>query len=180
MILGVISFLQGNIIGGMWWFLIGIFLRGAASASYQRLMLHDMLHHKPVSEFMTRDPVTVPSSVTIRELVENYVYQYHLKMFPVVDDEELLGCVSVGDVKKVSREQWDAQTVLDIMEPSSDTNTVPAGAGTENLLTAMVRPGQQARYMVVEGRKLVGIISLKDVLELVALKMEIEPPENEP
>jgi len=180
MILGVISFLQGNIIGGMWWFLIGIFLRGAAAASYQRLMLHDMLHHRPISEFMTRDPVTVPSSTTIRELVENYVYQYHLKMFPVVDDEELLGCVSIDNVKQVPREQWDARRVRDIMEPGSDANTVPAGGGTEQLLATMVRPGQQARYMVVDGRKLVGIISLKDVLELVALKMEIEPPEGSP
>ncbi|MDH3440258.1 MAG: site-2 protease family protein [Gammaproteobacteria bacterium] len=178
MILGVISFLQGNIIGGMWWFLIGIFLRGAAAASYQRLVLHDMLHQRPISEFMTRDPVTVPSSLTIRELVENYVYQYHLKMFPVVDDEELHGCVSVDNVKQVPREQWDARNVRDIMEPSSDANTVRADTGTEKLLTAMVRPGRQARYMVVDGRKLVGVISLKDVLEVVALKMEIEPPEG--
>ena len=178
MILGVIAFLQGNVIGGMWWFLIGIFLRGAAAASYQRLVLHDMLHHRPVGEFMTRDPVTVPSSITIRELLEDYVYRHHLKMFPVVDDDELQGCVTVGDVKRLPRELWDNRQVRDIMEPSSDINTVPASMQTEKLLTAMVRPGQQARYMVVEGHKLKGIISLKDVLELVALKMEIEPPEG--
>ena len=34
-LLGVFSFVRGNLIGGMWWFLIGMFLRGAASASYQ-------------------------------------------------------------------------------------------------------------------------------------------------
>lgn len=179
MILGVIVFLQGNIIGGMWWFLIGIFLRGAATASYQRLMLHDMLHRRPVSEFMTRDPVTVPSTITIRQLLEDYVYRYHLKMFPVVDREELQGCVSIDKAKQIPHERWDTSSIRDIMEPANDTNTVPASMETEKLLTTMVRPGRQPRYMVVEDRKLVGIISLKDVLELVALKMEIEPPEGE-
>lgn len=32
-ILGVISFIRGNFIGGMWWFLIGLFLRNAAKSS---------------------------------------------------------------------------------------------------------------------------------------------------
>ena len=179
MVLGVIAFLQGNIIGGMWWFLIGIFLRGAAAASYQRLMLHEMLHHKPVSAFMTRDPVTVPSSTTIREFVEQYVYRHHLKMFPVVDDEQLEGCIDIDRIRQVPREQWDATSVRDVMAPSDPTNTVPAGMETEKLLTTMVQMGRPARFMVTEGRKLVGIIALKDVLELIALKMEIEPPRGD-
>ena len=176
MILGVIAFLQGNIVGGMWWFLIGIFLRGAATASYQRLILHEMLHHKPVSRFMRREPVTVRSSITIREWVEDYVYRHHFKMFPVVDDLELLGSVSIDSIKNIPREEWNNRTVREVMQPCSDANTVPAAMETEKLLTAMVQPGRQARYMVVDGDKLVGIISLKDVLELIALKMEIEPP----
>jgi Zn-dependent protease len=36
--LGIVSFLAGNFIGGMWWFLIGLFIRGAAIASYQHLL----------------------------------------------------------------------------------------------------------------------------------------------
>ena len=90
-VLGVIAFLQGNVIGGMWWFVIGIFLRGAATASYQRLMLHELLHHQPVTRFMRADPVTVPPSITIRQFVEDYLYRYHFKMFPVVADGALLG-----------------------------------------------------------------------------------------
>ena len=50
---------------------------------------------------------------------------------------------------------------------------------TERLLNAMLSPGQAKRFMVVDGRRLAGVISLKDVLELVALKMEIEPPESD-
>lgn len=174
MLLGVIAFVQGNIVGGMWWFLIGIFLRGAATASYQRLMLHDMLHQRPVSNFMRREPVTVSPSVTVRNWVEDYVYRHHFKMFPVIEGSELLGAVTIDDIRDIPKEDWDRVTVREVMQPSTDDNTIAANMETEKLLASMMRPGRQKRYMVVDGSKLVGVIALKDVLELVALKMEIE------
>ena len=178
-VLGVIAFLQGNVIGGMWWFVIGIFLRGAATASYQRLMLHELLHHQPVTRFMRADPVTVPPSITIRQFVEDYLYRYHFKMFPVVEGGTLLGSVSIEGLKKIPREDWDTRLVGDMVEPCDEANSVPADMETERLLNAMLSPGQAKRFMVVDGRRLAGVISLKDVLELVALKMEIEPPESD-
>jgi Zn-dependent protease/predicted transcriptional regulator len=174
--LGVFAFIQGNIIGGMWWFLIGIFVRGAAQSSYQHLVLHDTLHEQSVSRFMRRDPETVPPSVTVRTFVEDYVYQHHFKMFPVVEKSKLLGSVTINDIRKVPREKWDSVTVQDVMKPCSDDNTISADMETEKLLTSMMHPGRQSRYMVVDDGQLVGVIALKDVLELIALKMEIEKP----
>jgi predicted transcriptional regulator len=176
MLLGVIAFVQGNVIGGMWWFLIGIFLRGAASAAYQRLMLHEMLHRQPVSRFMRGEPVTVAPSVTIRDWIENYVYRHHFKMFPVVDGETLLGAVSVDDIRDVPKAEWDRLKIRDVLSPSSAENTIPADMETEQLVTSMMHPGKQTRYMVVQDERLVGVIALKDVLELVALRLEIENP----
>jgi Zn-dependent protease len=178
MLLGIIAFVQGNIIGGMWWFLIGIFLRGAATASYQRLMLHDMLHQQPVSKFMRREPVTVSPSLTVRHWVEDYVYRHHFKMFPVIEDSALLGAVTIDDIRNVPKEEWDRVTVREVMQPSSDDNTIAASMETEKLLTSMMHPGRQTRYMVVDSGRLVGVIALKDVLELIALKMEIERPDG--
>ena len=174
MLLGVIAFVQGNIIGGMWWFLIGIFLRSAAAASYQRLMLHDLLHRKPVSHFMRREPVTAPPGVTVGEWVEDYVYRHHFKMFPVVEDDELIGAISIDDIRDVPKERWQEVRVRDVMRPCDDDNTVDAGMETEKLLASMIHPGKQTRYLVVDDGRLVGVVALKDVLELVALKMEIE------
>src|SRR5690606_29968793 len=36
---GVIVFLTGNLVGGLWWFLIGLFLRRAAVASYEQVLV---------------------------------------------------------------------------------------------------------------------------------------------
>jgi Zn-dependent protease/CBS domain-containing protein len=176
MFLGGFSFIQGNFIGGMWWFLIGIFLRGAAKSSYQQLLLHEVLQGRPVRNFMRRDPVTVPPSITVQDWIENYVYQYHFKMFPVVGDSKLLGCVSVHKIKQIPRTEWTSKTIGEVMDPVSDENSVSGDAETMKLLSAMVRPDTESRYMVVDNGQLAGMISLKDLLELIALKLEIESP----
>jgi predicted transcriptional regulator len=146
-----------------------------AEASYQQLLLHDVLHDQPVKRFMRRDPVTVSPSVTVRQWIEDYVYQHHFKMFPVVDNSDLVGCISIDNIKKVPRGDWDTRTVGQVMEPCTSKNTISTDTDTEKLLAAIMRPGMPARYMVVDDGNLVGMISLKDLMELIALKLEIEP-----
>ena len=176
MLLGGFSFFQGNFIGGMWWFLIGLFLRGAATASYQQLLLKEVLREKPVKDFMRRNPVTVAPSVTVQDWIDDYVYQHHFKMFPVVDDSELRGCVSTNRIKQIPRAEWRDKTVGEVMDRVSDANSVPASTETTKLLSTMIRPNTASRFMVVEDGQLVGMISLKDLQELIALKLEIESP----
>ena len=70
--------LRGNAIGGIWWFLIGLFLRGAAQASYQQLMVRKALEGEHIRRFMNPHPVTVPPTLTVADLVEDYVLQVPL------------------------------------------------------------------------------------------------------
>ena len=67
-VLGVIQVFRGNFIGGMWWFLIGMFLQGAAKASYQQLLTRRALEGEPISRFMKSDAVTVPPSSRLKAL----------------------------------------------------------------------------------------------------------------
>ena len=176
MILGVVGFVGGNLIGGMWWFLIGIFVRGAAGSSYQQLVLKDMVEGQPVSRFMRSDPVTVTPSLSIADWVQDYVYRHHYKMYPVLDGPRLLGCVSVDSLEGSDRDDWSATKVADVMEERSESNTVDAGLDTMELLRSILQPAGRSRFMVVDDDRLVGIIALKDLLELISLKLQIEAP----
>lgn len=176
MILGVIAFLGGNLIGGMWWFLIGLFVRGAASSSYQQLVLKDMVEGQPVRRFMRSEPVTVAPSLSIAEWVDEYVYRHHYKMYPVVDGPRLLGCITVDSLKGLRREDWSGTKVADVMEDRSESNTVDAGTDTMALMKNLLNPAERSRFMVVEDDRLIGIIALKDLIELISLKLQIESP----
>ena len=179
MILGGLFLVGGNVIGGMWWFLIGMFLRGAASASYQQTILSEMIRDRPISNFMRKTPIVLRPSTTIDELLEDYVYQYHFKLFPVVDGDTLLGSINVADVRGLPREERARRKVVEFMRPPSSDNSIPADTPTANLLPLMVQAGAPTRYMVVDGSRLVGMISLKDLLEVISLRLELDQPRND-
>jgi len=172
-VLAVFQLFQGNFIGAMWWFLIGMFLRGAAKASYQQLMVRNALQGEPVRRFMNADPVTVPPSLSVKDLVEDYVYRYHYKMFPVVDDGKLLGCVSTKEVKDVPHEQWEKKRVEELTAGCTSDNTLTPDTDAVKALSLMNRTGI-SRLMVTEGDRLAGIITLKDLLKFLSLRMELE------
>jgi len=172
--LGVVSLASGSFIAGFWLFLIGLFLRSAATASYQQVLLRRALEGEPVSRFMHADPVTVPRGIPVLELVQSYIYRYHFKMFPVVDDSgRLLGCVTARRVRELPRDEWDRQTVGSLAERCTPENTVRADTDALEALSRMSRSGA-SRLMVVDEDRLLGILSLKDLLRFFSLKMELE------
>lgn len=172
--LGVLRVVQADFLGGMWWFLVGLFVRNAARMSYQQLLLRQALEGEPVARFMRRDPVTVPRSISVQELLQGFVYRHHFKMFPVLDDAgRLFGCVTTQHIRRLPREEWDSQTVGAIADRCSPDNTVTADSDALRALSLMTRTGA-SRLMVMEGDRLLGILALKDLLQFFALKMELE------
>src|SRR4030042_612274 len=161
-ILGIFQFFSGNFIGGMWWFFIGMFLRGAAKMSYQQLLIRKSLEGETVRRFMKSDPITVSPSISIRQLVEEYIYKYHFKLFPVVQEStQLVGCVTTREVKEIPQEEWRQKTVGEIAVKCSSENTIPPETDAVEALSVMNRT-DSSRLLVTEGNRLMGVISLKD------------------
>ncbi|MGH2626534.1 MAG: CBS domain-containing protein, partial [Anaerolineales bacterium] len=69
--------------------------------------------------------------------------------------------------------EWARQTVGTIADRCDAENTVPAGADAMRALARMSRNGT-SRLLVVDGDRLLGVLSLKDLLKFFALKMELE------
>ena len=159
--------------GGGWWFLLGMFLRRASQMSYQQLVIRRGLEGESVRHFMRTGPVTVPPSISLSELVENYFYRYHFRMFPVVQDGRLTGCITSKQVKDVPREQWSQRTVAETAVPCSPHTTISPNADAMQVLSLMNQTGNSS-LMVVENGLLVGIITLKDMLKFLALKIDLE------
>jgi Zn-dependent protease/CBS domain-containing protein len=173
-LLGAIQFFRGNFIGGIWWFLIGMFLQNAAKTSYQQLLIRRALEGEPVRKFMEPNPVSVPPNLTVQALVDDYIYKYHFKMFPIVKEpDRLFGCVTTKQIKEIPREEWPLKSVTDLATQCSPENTIDPKADAMKALSIMSRTGA-SRLLVVEGDHLVGIIALKDMLKFLSLKVELE------
>jgi len=163
----------GNIIGGIWSFLIGVFLQGAARMSYQQVLIRKALEGEQVRRFMKSDPLTVPPSASVRQLVEDYIYKYHFKMFPVTEgSDKLIGCVTTKQLDGVPREEWNFKKVGDLATQCSPENTIQPQDDAIKALSLMARTGS-GRLIVVEGNRMVGVITLKDMLKFLSLKLEL-------
>jgi predicted transcriptional regulator len=180
--LGIYFFVSGLLIQGIWWFLIGMFLRYASYTSKLKVLMRTALEGERISRFMKRDPVTVPSSLTLRELVDDYFYRYHYKMYPVADSGALKGCITTKDMRKFNKSEWDEHQVKEVMEDCSEDNSIPSNADPVKALEKMQKT-QRSRLMVVDDHELKGIIALKDIMKFISLQLDLEegiyttPPE---
>jgi predicted transcriptional regulator len=164
-------------VSGLWWFLIGMFLRSTAQVSYQQLLARSLFNTKKVKDLMVKDPVTVPRSISLEDFVRDYVYKHHFQMYPVLSFGRLAGCISIKQIASIPREEWATSTVGAIAMPCSKETTVGPDEDANKALAIMNRTGN-SRLLVVQEDNLEGIISLKDMINLLSLKMELNDLEK--
>jgi CBS domain-containing protein len=174
---GIYQFFGGNWLGGIWMGLIGIFLNDAAKSGYRQVLLKQALRGEPVRRFMSAEPITVPPSLDLEHWVDDYVYRYHRKAFPVVSQGHLEGFVESPSAAGIPRPEWRSHTVGEVMRRDLGELTISPDTDALDALGKMQRAGQ-SRLLVTQGDRLVGIVSLKDLLKFLSLKLELEGPEN--
>ncbi len=174
MALGLVELFLGGFVSAIWWFVLGLFLRGAARQSYQQILIQDTLQNEPVSRFMNTDPVTVPPNISVEDLIQDYVYRFHHKMFPVVTDaSHLAGCISTDELKSIPREEWRQHSVQELMRPCSLENTISPDTNAVSALSKMQRTGL-SRLLVVDHDRLLAIVALRDLLDFMRLKLDLD------
>jgi Zn-dependent protease len=169
---GFMQFFTGHWLGGIWTGLIGLFLNGAAQSSYRQVVVRSALHGEPLRRFMHADPIAVPPTLDLQHWVEDFVYRYHRKTFPVVAEGHLLGWAETQALAKVPRSEWDRHTVGEVMRHDLEALTISPDADALEALNKMRREGV-SRLLVTEGDRLIGIITLKDLLRILDLKLEL-------
>jgi Zn-dependent protease/CBS domain-containing protein len=171
--IGVASFFLTSVVTGVWFFLIGNFLRMASSESYQQVFLDTALRGVPASSVARQDFVTVPPDLTLAALVEDNVLAGHGRCFPVVVADELLGLVTLEDLRHVPRDQWATTTVYRAMTPFEKLRTVNMKDDLPSVLSQMAA-GDVNQIPLMEGKRLLGLIHRSDVFRYIQARQEID------
>jgi len=173
MALGALQFFLGRSVGGLWTLIIGLFVRGAAKTSYRQLLFRQALEGVPVRKFMAADAVSVAPGTTVAKLVEDYIYKYQFKMYPVVEGGDLVGCVTLDQIKGLTPEDRASRTVGELARGCSPDNTIGPDEDVLKALSLMQKTGR-SRLIVADGGQLAGVIALKDIMGYIALKLDLE------
>jgi len=162
--LGVYSFFfaGGGFIGGLWLVFIGWFLGNAARMSYEEVLLQEMLRPLTAGDAMSPNPQTVRPDLSIEALVDDHFLRMPYSAFPVTDDGIVIGIVTLGQVRALSRDDWKDKRVGDIMVPLEETVLLPPETPMPAVLERMRDAGTR-RILVAREWELLGIISSTDI-----------------
>jgi Zn-dependent protease/CBS domain-containing protein len=174
MAVGVTCFFLLSPITGVWLFLIGMFLRAAAVESYEQVFLDVVLRGVPASAVAKQDYVTVSPDLMLADLVEEYVLAGDGRCFPVVVEGELLGLVTLHDVRRVPREEWKTTTVYRAMTPLAELHSVTMRDDLPKVLAEMAA-GDFNQVPLLEGKTLLGLIHRADVIRYIQVRQEMLP-----
>jgi CBS domain-containing protein len=105
--------------------------------------------------------------------VNEYFFRFRHHSFPVVDNNQVRGLITLHEVKAIPREEWSKVMVGQIMLPLKTDLFVTEKASPLVALTKMAS-NNVGRLLIMENDQLQGIVSQRDFLNLFEFKAEIE------
>jgi Zn-dependent protease len=170
--IGIALIFFGNWINGLWLAFIGWFLENAASSSYHQVALQDILKGHRVSELMTRDCPTIPPQLTIQQLVNEQILTSGRRCFPVVQNDRVLGLITIHDIKGVPREQWHTKTAGEVMTPFANLKSVSPDEDLATVLKILTEQNINQLPVVKDGN-IVGMIARDNLLSFISVRSEL-------
>jgi Zn-dependent protease/CBS domain-containing protein len=160
-------------LGGLWLAFIGWFLNTAAIQSYRQVVIHDILEGVPVARLMRTTVPTVAGTISIGDLVHEHMMRTDERSFPVLQDgDHLIGLVSLDDVRRVPRRDWDSTRVQDIMTPMAQVAVVRPDEEAAEAFTVLTSRDVNQVPVVQDGH-LVGMLRRRDVLRWLQLHADL-------
>jgi Zn-dependent protease/CBS domain-containing protein len=164
---------QGELIQGIYFAAIGWFLQSAANSSLQQVLVEQRLRGARVADVVEPDTTGVAPEVPVATLIEDYFMRGNRRAVPVVSDGRLVGMVTVGDVKEVSRDRWPTITVGEVMGGRDRVVSVSSRDTLQRALEALAA-GDFEQVPVVDDGKLVGVVTRADIVRQLQLREALD------
>jgi Zn-dependent protease len=165
---GIFWTLNYNVVGGLWWIFIGIFLGQAAKGAAYQTALMSKIEGLQVADVMDNEPVAVPADMTIDQALHEYFLRYRYPWFPVVDaNGRFVGIVDRERAERIPDDRQKVFTVREIIRGGEDSMRVRSDDPLEALLGSepLLRTG--ALMAVDADGRLLGVITWDQVRRAV-------------
>lgn len=164
--LGVLGFLTGTDLGGLWFVLLGWFLIQAAQGEMEQAEARQALRGLRVRDVMRTGAVTVSPDRSVAAFLDDAGRNRGFSSYPVVDDRGLAGMVSVREVATVPAGQRQDRQVAGLMTPADQVPTVRLDDPAEDTLGVLGGDGHRAVVLEDDGR-VVGMLTAADVARVL-------------
>ena len=156
--------------GGLWWILIGLFIITMASVEENYARTTAVLGCLRARDIMTPDPDTADPGHTVTDFLRDVLMARRHSAFPLIDSSgDVAGIVTLNRIRALPQDRHAGTTIGEIACPA---NEVPVAQPDELVSELLVRLGGCAdgRALVMDGDRLVGIISPTDISRAATLR----------
>ena len=137
-------------------------------APYQRLLMEDSLRGRRVAELMTPDPWTASPEMTLADLADRVMLANAVSFAPVVEQGSVIGQIDAARMREVPRADWGTIRVAEVMAPLGADDLIAPRTTAEEALQRLSK-GPHRKLIVAEGRRLRGVLSLRDLMGHIAV-----------
>ena len=165
--LGLATFLfAGSVFGGVWYVFLGWFLLNAARSEEVGGMIRQALAGVSVRDVMTPNPVQAPDNISVEDALRDVLASRHSTLPTHDSTGRLTGLLTLAALKRVAPDARATTLIKDVACPMDAVSTAAPADPVTNLLSVSDGCGE-GRTLILDGGRLVGIISPSDINRLV-------------
>ncbi len=168
---GAYLIFSGNFLNGLWIAFIGWFLNNAADSSRREMAMQANIRGVRVNEIMDPNPMTVDPQTTISELVFQHFLRLGRRALPVTKDGQILGIITLSDVKELPQERWGDSRVEAVMTRGPLYAVSPDEYVSDAL--KLLAEHDLNQVLVKSGNRLVGILTRSAIIRYFQSRQEL-------
>ncbi len=149
-----------------WLVLIAVFVYIGASEEDKALQISIALESFKVKDLMTPSIDSVSPNMTLREFSE-YMFTHKHLGYPVMENNHILGMMTINELHKVEKEKHESTIVKDVMR--KDVVSISSDEPAISAFKTMMKNNHE-RLLVQKNGEYLGIISWSDLLRAMKMK----------
>jgi len=161
---------------GAWFVLIGWYLLNAAQASLTQVTIRGALAGLSATDVMSHEVPTIPANMSLEEY-GNEVLRTGRRVHIVTMDDRLVGLMNVAALNKVTRDEWNMNSVQAVMVPRDKiiwaSPEEPLQRLLERLLAADVNQMPVVNHGEDGSAHIVGIVTRDAILRVIQTRSEL-------
>jgi Zn-dependent protease/predicted transcriptional regulator len=161
---------------GAWFVLIGWYLLNAAQASLTQVTIRGALAGLSATDVMSHEVPTIPANMSLEEY-SNEVLRTGRRMHIVTMDERLVGLMNVAALNKVTRDEWNMNSVQAVMVPRDKIIWASPEEPLQRLLERLLAADVNQMPVVSHGEDgsahIVGIVTRDAILRVIQTRSEL-------
>jgi Zn-dependent protease len=169
---GALMLLHGEGLTGVWFVLIGWFLREASAGARRDARLDEALAGVTVADAMLREFSTLPAGLSLAEAARDHFLRTGYGGYPVLRADDVVGLLCLRDVLKRTPEDRETTSVQAAMTPLTPSIVTAPGDPLLKAASQMAEAGT-GRLLVMDDGRLTGLLTLQSVLRQVKIREQL-------